>query len=130
MKFAVIGSKGKLGSTIVNTLKESEHDTIEIDKHNSKKMDISGANAVIDVSTHKNTINIAKICRKTNIPLLIACTGHTKIELEKIKQTMKNTPYEISSNLSQGMNFVFDSLKIRAVTSIKKSVVKKKKIIE
>ena len=89
MKFAIIGSKGKLGSTIVNALKESGHDTIEIDKHNSKKMDISGANAVVDVSNHKNTINVAKICQKTNTPLLIACTNHTKIELEKIKQIMK-----------------------------------------
>ncbi|MBQ9790546.1 MAG: hypothetical protein IJW24_03025 [Clostridia bacterium] len=111
MKIAVIGAKGKLGSSITNELHTCGHEVIEIDKINqSEHQDWSNADAAIDASHHKNTLSVAKTCKRSGIPLLVACTGHSAKELSKIKKTLDSVPHEFCPNLSAGMNFVFETL--------------------
>jgi len=73
----------------------------------TKKL-INCVNAALDASIHTNTIHVAKLCNTYKIPLLIACTGHSKRELEKIKKTCVNIPCEICPNLSLGFSLVID----------------------
>jgi len=112
MKIAIIGSKGKLGSSISSHLKTQGHSVIEIDISDKfPKDDFMSCDAALDASIHTNTIHVAKLCNTYKIPLLIACTGHSKRELEKIKKTCVNIPCEICPNLSLGFSLVIDFLK-------------------
>ncbi len=110
MKIAVVGACGRLGTQIVNECKKNplyEVHCIDILLGNCLCIHYD---AVIDASNASQSIATAKFCEKYNIPLLIACTGHTQMQLAKIDKTCKNIAYCICSNLSQGMNFVLKSL--------------------
>ena len=112
MNIAVIGAKGKLGSTIVDELLIQKHNPIPLDKEDKiKEINFSSCEAVIDASHHKNSINVAKICRNYKIPLLIACTGHTEREIKKIKQICNKIRHEICPNLSHGINQIIEFIK-------------------
>ena len=104
MKIAVIGFKGRLGTSITNKLEENGYDVIKIDKYDPLK-NLIQANLVVDTSHHKVSTKIAKLCEDHKIPLFIVCTGHTQKEINKIHKICKTIDYQICPNLSVGMDF-------------------------
>lgn len=110
MKIAIVGACGRLGSQIVNECKRTLSSDIScIDTKLGNKL-CEHYDVVVDASTANQSVESAKYCGENNIALLIACTGQTPAQLDKIDGYCKNIAYCISSNLSQGINFVLKSL--------------------
>ena len=109
MQIAVVGACGKLGSTIVSVL-QNQHSVIQIDKFlNNDISDISCADCIIDASESNTSIYCANYCAQNNIPLLIACTGHTIDQINQIDHICKSIAYTICPNLSAGMLWIMQS---------------------
>ena len=112
MKIAVVGACGKLGSLIVKTLQHNKYVVISVDtKLNNFLNDYSNINAVIDASHPDQSVICAKYCNQHNIPLLVACTGHTSQQLNNINTICANIAYCICPNLCVGINFIMQILK-------------------
>lgn len=112
MNIAVVGACGKLGSLIVKELKKDNINIIKIDsKLGNSLHSQNNICAVIDASHPNASLSCAKFCSEHNLPLLIACTGHTQEQLTQIHQTCLNIAYCICPNLSVGILFLLQSLK-------------------
>jgi len=70
--------------------------------------------AVIDFSTPHGTAELLPICRKDHIPMVIATTGHSAVQLEALQEAGHELPLLMSSNFSLGMNLL---MKLLAMTA-------------
>ena len=66
------------------------------------------ADCVVDFSNHKAAGDLINYCVKKNLPVLIASTGHTQEELEKISEGSNKIPVFLSPNMSIGVALVAD----------------------
>lgn len=111
MVIAVVGAKGKLGSEIVHAIKDAGHTVVGIDKNdNIKVYDMTNIDVCIDASSPSVTKDIAKTCKTYAVPLLVATTGHSQRDLNKIKAISKTIPIEFCPNLSFGIMLIKDFL--------------------
>ena len=62
----------------------------------------------MDFSNHKAVENLLSYCVKRNLPVLIASTGHTEDEIQKIHDAAKKIPVFFSPNMSIGVALVAD----------------------
>ena len=69
------------------------------------------ADVVIDFTTPQSTLSNVKIASITKTALVIGTTGITKKQKNKIKSFSKKTPILMSSNMSIGVNLLFDLVK-------------------
>ncbi|MDC6447493.1 4-hydroxy-tetrahydrodipicolinate reductase [Alphaproteobacteria bacterium] len=69
------------------------------------------ADVVIDFTTPQSTLSNAKIASIEKTALVIGTTGITKAQKNKIKSFSKKTPILMSSNMSIGVNLLFDLVK-------------------
>lgn len=63
-------------------------------------------NVIIDFSVPKATMNILEFANKKHIPIVIATTGFSNEEKEKILEYSKNIPIFQSANMSLGINLM------------------------
>ena len=61
---------------------------------------------IIDFSVPESTFNILEFAKQKNIPIVIATTGFTDIELEKIKVYSEIIPVFKSANMSYEINLI------------------------
>ena len=66
------------------------------------------ADVVIDFTTPQSTLSNAKIASTTKTALVIGTTGITNVQKNKIKNLSKKNPILMSSNMSVGVNLLFD----------------------
>ena len=69
------------------------------------------ADVVIDFTTPQSTLLNAKIASITKTSLVIGTTGINKVQKNKIKNYSKKTAILMSSNMSVGVNLLFDLVK-------------------
>lgn len=67
-------------------------------------------NVIIDFSVPKATMNILEFANKKHIPIVIATTGFSNEEKEKILEYSKNIPIFQSANMSLGINLMIKLL--------------------
>ena len=65
---------------------------------------------VIDVSAVDNFENITEFCKKNNLPLILASTGHSEDQLALLENYCVDFPILIAPNLSLGINLLKKSL--------------------
>ena len=65
---------------------------------------------VIDVSSIDNFENITEFCKKNNLPLILASTGHSEDQLALLENYCIDFPILIAPNLSLGINLLKKSL--------------------
>ena len=65
---------------------------------------------VIDVSAIDNFENITEFCKKNNLPLILASTGHSEDQLALLENYCVDFPILIAPNLSLGINLLKKSL--------------------
>ena len=75
------------------------------------------ADVVIDFTTPQSSLSNAKIASTTKTALVIGTTGINNAQKNKIKNFSKKTPILMSSNMSVGVNLLFDLVK-QAATSL------------
>jgi 4-hydroxy-tetrahydrodipicolinate reductase len=111
MKVTLVGSQGKMGSLIKELLQKDQHVeliyAVDQEGANYKQLsDVPQSDVLIDFS-HPNLIEeIIAYGLKYKTPLVIATTGHTDIQLEKIKQASLVLPIFMSANYSFGVEVI------------------------
>ena len=111
MIISVVGACGKLGSSICELLTKNNIAINKIDTTiNSELQDFPLPDAVIDASTPQQSLLSAQFCSSKNLPLLIACTGHSNLQLAQLEQICNNIAYCICPNRSVGIGFVCKAL--------------------
>lgn len=66
------------------------------------------ADAVIDFTHHTAVPEICNFVRKSDIPCVVASTGHTESEMAMLKDLAKEYPVFFSRNMSLGVNLLID----------------------
>ena len=61
------------------------------------------ADCIIDFSNHAGTADLTAYAAQKKLPLVIATTGHTRQELEAIREAAKQIPVFYSGNMSLGI---------------------------
>lgn len=119
LKIAVNGYFGRMGQTVANEAKKDEEIEViyGIDKvkketqgyenvftnisHIENKPDV-----IIDFSVPEATFEILEYAKEKKVPVVIATTGFTKEEENKIKEISKEIPIFRSSNMSVDINLM------------------------
>ncbi len=117
MKVLINGINGKMGQVLLDEINKTEN--IEavcgVSKHESK-LDIpvytntknikEQIDMIIDFSTREGAMNILEYAKDNNIPIVIATTGFTQEEQDKILEYSKSIPIFQSSNMSLEINIM------------------------
>ncbi len=117
MNIIIVGGNGKLGKSIFNKLINEKYKAICVDITSKIKtlQDLdkqTQIDAIIDVSTSKNSINTTKYALDNNIPLIIGCTNHTQEELEIINKAAIKIPVFLAYNFSIALQYFYECINI------------------
>lgn len=124
MKVFVNGCNGRMGQTICNIIRNKEDENIELCGGYDKKIekadfpffsnlkDINvNPDVIIDFSVPVSTFNILEFAIKNKIPIVIATTGFSLEQEEKIKEYAREIPIFKSANMSFDVNMMNNLLK-------------------
>ncbi len=110
IKLCISGSKGKMGSRIIDLAKEdpdlnvcSEFDVVE----ENPEQFIELCECLIEFTTPQATIEHLELCEKHKKPVVIGTTGLSDEEKKKIEAASKKIPIVFSPNMSIGVNLLF-----------------------
>ncbi len=102
IKYGLIGSSGRLGGEVINVFKEKGHELVyEADINVDKQNDIP--ELLIDCSLPEALSKTLELVRKFKIPLIVATTGLTNADLQKLRDLSQNIPVVQSFNFSIGV---------------------------
>lgn len=109
IKIAVSGSKGKMGSRILDLAKEDPELNIagEFDVDGDAEKAIGPCDCLIEFTSPKATIEHLAICEKHIKAIVIGTTGLSDEERAKIKEVSAKIPVVFSPNMSVGVNVLF-----------------------
>ena len=121
-KFILVGATGKLGRSISshnayvtygicskdNPLLGEIISGIQeplISSLSDVSLEIANIPLVLDASYPENFDNVYDFCYKNKIPLVLASTGHTQLQLRKLDKLAKKVAVLRAPNLSEGIAF-------------------------
>ena len=111
VKICVSGSKGKMGSRILELAKDDSSLEIsgQFDVDDDPAAFIGGpCDCLIEFTTPKATIEHLELCEKNKKAMVIGTTGLSDSEKERIEKASKNIPILFSPNMSIGVNLLFE----------------------
>lgn len=117
LKLVINGYYGRMGQTLANVVKNDEEVQLigGIDKiKKDDKIDIvteiqdlkDKPDIIIDFSIPEATFKILEYAKQNKVPVVIATTGFTKDDENKIKEISKEIPIFRSSNMSVDINLM------------------------
>lgn len=119
IKLAINGYYGRMGQTVAkDALKDEEIEVIygidKIEKENDLNVKVitdikemkEKPDVIIDFSIPKATFEMLEYARENKVPVVIATTGFSDEEIEKIKEISKEIPIFRSSNMSFDINLM------------------------
>lgn len=109
IKIAVSGSKGKMGSRIIDLAKgcpELEV-TAGFDVDGNAELALKTCDCLIDFTAPKATMEHLALCEKLKKSIVIGTTGLSDENKVKIKEASANIPIVLSPNMSIGVNLLF-----------------------
>lgn len=117
IKLAINGYYGRMGQTVANVAKnDSEIQLIggidkiqkedEIEVVTDVEKLINKPDVIIDFSIPEATFKVLEYAKQSNVPVVIATTGFTKEEENKIKEISKEVAIFRSSNMSVDINLM------------------------
>lgn len=114
VKICVSGSSGKMGSRIVELVKEDKDlrvcgafDAIE----ENPEQFIESTECLIEFTTPQATMEHLALCEKHKKAMVIGTTGLSDAEKDKIEASSANIPIVFSPNMSIGVNLLFKIVK-------------------
>ena len=110
IKLCVSGSKGKMGSRIIELAKEDPAGfqlSGEFDVGVEPEPLIEGCDCLVEFTSPQATIEHLALCEKLKKAIVIGTTGLSGAEQEKIKEASKTIPIVFSPNMSVGVNLLF-----------------------
>lgn len=132
IKIAVAGCLGRMGQELSKQILDNkqlefvggfEHKTHKhinkqfksvSDINSTKLIDSNPVNSIkladvlIDFTTPQSTLENVKIASQNKKAIIIGTTGMTQVQKKKVKSYAKKIPILMSSNMSVGVNLVFD----------------------
>ena len=118
LKILINGCNGKMGQVLKNEIANTKDSQVlcgvdKIDNINNsfpvftKAEDINIIpDVIIDFSVPESTLNILEFAKQNNIPIVIATTGFSNEQLEKIKEYSTCLPIFKSANMSYEINLL------------------------
>jgi len=118
VNISLCGANGKMGRTIYNCIQNRKDCVVVsgIDMNTEKYADFSifknpfdlpeAPDVIIDYSHPSSLDNLIEYSKAKNVPVVLATTGYSKEEVEKIKNASKETPLFFSWNMSLGINLL------------------------
>ncbi|MFH0764630.1 MAG: 4-hydroxy-tetrahydrodipicolinate reductase [Candidatus Omnitrophota bacterium] len=114
IKICVSGSKGKMGSRIIELAKDDadlqicgEFDVVE----ESPEQFIEGCDCLIEFTTPQATMEHLGLCEKHKKAIVIGTTALSDDELKKVEEASAKIPIVMSPNMSVGVNLLFKMVK-------------------
>ena len=133
LKIIMHGCNGRMGQTIVNLIREDEDKIIvagvSADGQALNSFPVytnisecqEDADVIIDFSNPSSLNDLLAYATSHKTPLVIATTGFSNEELNKIKESSKIIPILRSANMSLGINLMLDLIK-KATSSLEKTL--------
>ncbi|MBQ9658243.1 MAG: 4-hydroxy-tetrahydrodipicolinate reductase [Clostridia bacterium] len=119
IKLAINGYYGRMGQTVAKeALKDEKIEVIygidKIQKENPYNVEVVSSaeemkqkpDVIIDFSIPKATFEVLEYAKQNKVPMVIATTGFSEEEIEKIKEISKEIPIFRSSNMSFDINLM------------------------
>lgn len=108
-RICVSGSKGKMGSRIIDLAKEDKELQVTgvFDIDGKAEVSIENSDCLIDFTAPKATMEHLDICLKLGKPMVIGTTGLSDDEKARIKEASAKIPIVLSPNMSVGVNLLF-----------------------
>lgn len=111
----IFGIHGKMGALTHRLAQKKQNVCVSggfsTTMHNGAFTSVDQVNVPIDVivdfSSPSAVDDIVRLCQKNSCALLVASTGHTPDQIERISSLSHNHPIMISPNLSVGVNMFF-----------------------
>jgi 4-hydroxy-tetrahydrodipicolinate reductase len=98
----LIGSSGRLGGEVINVFSEKNHKLVyELDENGETKSE--NPELIIDCSLPSVFNKTVELVEQFNVPLIIATTGLTGSDIQKLKDLSSNIPVVQSFNFSIGV---------------------------
>lgn len=111
MKYGLIGASGKLGKEVVNVFSENESELVyTLDIEGEWKQ--SNPEILIDCSLPEVFEKMMQTLNGFNVPLIIATTGLTDENIDKLKTYSKNKSVVQSYNFSYGIQILLELTKL------------------
>lgn len=109
IKICVSGSKGKMGSRIMDLAKEDPELEVSgsFDVDEKPEAFIEACDCLIDFTSPKATIEHLALCEKNKKAVVIGTTGLSEAERNRIKEVSAHIPIVLSPNMSIGVNLLF-----------------------
>ncbi len=123
LKIALSGCNGRMGRAIQDIVSNRENMKLVagFDINTEKSADFpvfsdpfeftGSCDVIIDFSNASSTEHLLLYCEKHNIPVIICTTGHSKEQLDKIREASDKVPVFRSGNMSIGINLMLELLK-------------------
>ena len=121
----VSGGFGRMGSKVVNTVKEEPDMSVIaiVEKKENREIDgvmvtdklesvIDRANIVVEFSSPEATIEHTKICKEHKMAMVIGTTGLSESQMRFVKKSSAFIPILISPNMSWGANVMVETSKM------------------
>ena len=123
VKVAIMGSKGKLGSTIVNLLSQKPYSdkymvVFEIDRNSFTKTDtpnkLKMADIILDISSADGTMQLINYLNDINfhIPILSGTTGHSDENFKVMNEYGQKSTISNINNFSKGIPVLKNIIKV------------------
>ncbi len=120
---AICGANGKMGKTIYNCVKEREDCTVVagIDLFTEQYADFPivskpseleiKPDVIIDFSNPASLDGLLGYCLTTGTPIVVASTGYSDEQIQKIKNAAQQIPVFFTFNMSLGINLLVELAK-------------------
>ncbi len=120
---AICGANGKMGKTIYNCIKEREDCTVVagIDLYTEQYADFPivsvpselevKPDVIIDFSNPASLDGLLEYCLATGTPIVIASTGYSDEQIQKIRNAAQQIPVFFTFNMSLGINLLVELAK-------------------
>jgi len=109
VRILLIGSKGRMGQTIVEAVKNDANVEIraQCDLGDAIEPAMKDCDVAIDFSNAAAIDEICSAALKNRTPLVIGTTGHSMEQRRSIEKTAESLPIVFASNFSVGVNVLF-----------------------
>ena len=117
-KIVIFGANGKMGRTIYSCIKEREDFTVVggVDLYTEQYADFpivdspaklpEKPDVIIDYSNPASLDSILEYCLSTGVPVVLATTGYSDEQINKISSASQQIPVFFTFNMSLGINLL------------------------
>jgi 4-hydroxy-tetrahydrodipicolinate reductase len=118
IKICVSGSKGKMGSSIIELAKEDAEFEItgSFDIGEDARAPIEACDCLIEFTSPEATLEHAAICEELGKAIVVGTTGLSAEAHERLREAARKIPVVLSPNMSVGVNLLFKVISVAAAT--------------